>query len=73
MERTQEVGYGRSIAQKTSWAVKKEIEKYSKFHYNKDGTIVVTDDWKSKSHVSVPKKYKPYAVIETQKKTVICK
>lgn len=67
-ERTQELVYGRSIAQKSVQAVRKELEKYTKFHYNKDGTIVVTDDWKNKTHVSVPRKYKPYAVIEIQNK-----
>lgn len=68
MDRTQAYPeFGRSIAQKASWTVKKEIEKYSKFHYNKDGTIVITDDWKWRGHFSVPRKYKPFAVVETKK------
>lgn len=65
--RAEQYGFGKSISQKAVWARRKEIEKYSKFHYNKDGSIVVTDDWKDKGHVSVPMKYKPFAVIETKK------
>lgn len=34
------------------------------YTYNADGTIVVTEDHKGK-HFSIPKKYKPYSVIET--------
>ncbi len=64
--RTQVLGFGRSTAQKTVWAEKKEVDKYKRFHYNKNGTIIITDDWKSKEHVRIPTKYKPFAVIETQ-------
>ena len=65
-ELTQIYGFGHSQASKAVWANRKEIEKYSKIHYNKNGTIVVTDDWKSKGKVSIPQKYKANAVIETQ-------
>lgn len=34
-----------------------------KFHAN--GTIVVTDDWKSLGKVTIPKIYKPFAIIES--------
>lgn len=34
------------------------------YKYNKDGTIVVTDNHKGE-HFSIPKKYKPYSVVET--------
>lgn len=64
--RSQVEGFGRSQASKAYWQNRKEVEKYSKIHYNKDGTIVVTDDWKSKGKVSIPRKYKPNAVVETQ-------
>lgn len=64
--RTQVLGFGRSTAQKAVWAEKKEVDKYKRFHYNKNGTIIITDDWKSKEHVRIPTKYKPFAVIETQ-------
>ncbi len=64
--RVQVLGFGRSTAQKTIWANKKEIEKYSKYRYNKDGLIVVTDDWKGKKKPSTPREYKPYAVIESK-------
>ena len=65
-ELTQIYGFGHSQESKAAWANRKEIEKYSKIHYNKNGTIVVTDDWKSKGKVSIPQKYKANAVIETQ-------
>lgn len=64
--RTQVQGFGHSQASKAVWANKTELEKYAKIHYHKDGTIVVTDDWKDRSKPSIPKKYKPYAVIETK-------
>lgn len=35
------------------------------FSYHDDGTMVVTDDWKSKGKVIIPKLYNPYAVIES--------
>lgn len=63
--RVQVQGFGRSQAQKAVHSAKAEIEKYSKIHYNKDGTIVVTDDWKGKGHSSMPQTYKPNAIIET--------
>ncbi len=64
-DRIKTYGFDRSVSRKAFYANKKEIEKYQKYHYNKDGTIVVTDDWKAKKHATIPKKYKPYAVIET--------
>lgn len=42
----------------------KEIEKYSQYRYNKNGTIVVTDDWTKKEHPKVSAEYKPYAVVD---------
>ncbi|MBS7225380.1 MAG: phage minor capsid protein [Clostridiaceae bacterium] len=44
---------------------RRTLAKYEKYRYNQDGTIVVTDDWKSKGKVSIPKSYRPHAVIET--------
>lgn len=64
-EREQVRGFGRSQAQKAVWVKKKSIDKYSKYHYNKDGTIVVTDDWTNKKHPQLPATYKPNAVIDT--------
>lgn len=58
-ERLRVVGFNRSLSQKAVWANKKAIEKYSRYHYNKDGTIVVTDYAKS----SVLH-FKPYAVVQ---------
>lgn len=44
----------------------KEVEKYTGYHYNENGTIVVTDDWKPLGKMTTPSRYKPYAVLETQ-------
>ncbi|MGN0592027.1 MAG: phage minor capsid protein [Ruminococcus sp.] len=63
--REQVLGFSRSEAQRAVQASKKEVDKYKNISYNKNGTIVVTDDWKNKGKVSVPKKYKPNAVVET--------
>ena len=59
-------GFRKSAASKAAWTHRKELEKYSSIHYNKDGTIVVTDDWKNNGKVTIPQKYKPHAVVETQ-------
>lgn len=63
--RSQVGNYGRSDAAKTAWGNRKEIEKYSKIHYNKDGTVVVTDNWADKEKISIPSSYKPNAVVDT--------
>ncbi len=44
----------------------KTFDKYSKIRYHKDGSIVVTDDWKDRGKVTIPKKYLPNAVVETK-------
>lgn len=36
---------------------------YKEYRYNRDGTIRITDDWKGE-HKSIPRDYKPFAVIE---------
>lgn len=64
-DRLQQLGFGKSVSAKAVWANLKYVEKYSGYRYNKDGTIIVTDDWKNKGHVSIPKKYRPYAVVQT--------
>ena len=65
-DRVQKYGFGRSTAQKAVWSNKEELEKYTKYYYNKDGSIVVTDDWTDRKQNNIPKKYKPYAVVETK-------
>lgn len=57
--------FGRSEARKAYWQNRKEVEKYSKIRYNKDGTIVVTDDWTSKKSPHLESTYKPNAVVDT--------
>lgn len=42
-----------------------ELVESGEFSYHDDGTMVVTDDWKSKGKVTIPKLYNPYAVIES--------
>ncbi len=59
-------GFNKSVSQKAVHAAKKELDKYKGYHYNKNGNIIVTDDWKSKNKPTIKKDYKPYAVIETQ-------
>ncbi len=63
--RIQVQGFGRSQAQKAVWVEKKTVEKYSTYHYNRDRTICITDDWKGKKHPHLDSTYKPYAVVET--------
>lgn len=58
-------GWDRKQAAAATGAARAELAKYSKYHYNEDGTIVVTDDWKGLKHPSLPAEYKPYAVVET--------
>lgn len=73
LDRTQVFDYNKSVSSKATAAVKRaekakklEAEKYQQIRHHSDGTIVVTDDWKTKGKVSIPRKYKPNAVIETQ-------
>ena len=56
----------RSISGKSFTAEKNAVTKYARIRYNKNGTIIVTDDWKSRGKVSIPRKYKANAVVETQ-------
>ena len=48
---------------------KEFVDKYGKVKYNKyDDTVIVTDGWKVRSHVSIPKEYKKNAIVETIEK-----
>lgn len=58
-------GVGRSEAANATWIAKREVEKYSAVHYNKDGTVVVTDDWTRQLHPHIPRTYKPNAVVDS--------
>lgn len=60
-DRLRVVGYNRGVSSKVS-AVNR---KYSQYHYHKDGTIVVTDNWKDRGHFSIPSQYMPFAVADT--------
>lgn len=64
-ERLQIARWDRKQAASATAAARADIEKYSKYRYNEDGTIVVTDDWKNRNHPHLSAKYRPYAVIET--------
>ena len=61
-ERTTVYGFGRETAVR----VRTSVDKYSRIRYNKNNVIVVTDDWKNRSKPSIPKDYRPFAVIETK-------
>lgn len=41
------------------------LAKYAKYRYNKDGTIIPTDDWTGRGHTSIPTTYRPHAVVDT--------
>lgn len=60
-ERVQVAGFGRKEAAEAQ----KAVAKYSKVRYNKDGTVVVTDDWTGKSHPHLSPTYTPNAVVDT--------
>ena len=65
-DREQVVGYDKRISANAVAANKKYVAKYSQRRYNKDGSVVVTDDWKEKAHVSIPKRYQPNAVVDSK-------
>lgn len=58
---TQVQGFDRAMAAR---AKKKYVPKG--YNHHKNGTIKVTEDWKEKGKVTIPKKYKPFSVIESQ-------
>lgn len=60
------VGFNKSVSQKAVQTNKKYVEKYANYRYNKGGTIQVTDDWSQMGKVSIPKKYRPYAVVDSK-------
>lgn len=64
--RKQVSSFGKSISQKAVQSNKIELDKYERYHYNKDGNIIPTDNWLERKHSSVPAKYKPFAIIETK-------
>lgn len=47
------------------YRTEKNLDLYSKVRYNKDGTVVVTDDWTGKSHPHLSPTYMPNAVVDT--------
>lgn len=65
-ERLYQHGFGPKQAKAAESVGRQELEKYSRIRYNDNGTIVVTDDWKSKAKPSIPRRYKPNAIIETK-------
>lgn len=63
--RTGVAGFGRSAASKATAQARREIEKYNAYHYNKDRTIVVTDNRTDEAHPKIKATYKPFAVVDT--------
>lgn len=62
-DREQVLGFDKRISA-NAVAAKKYVDKYGAVRYNEDGTVVVTDNWKSRGHVSIPKEYRKNAIIE---------
>jgi hypothetical protein len=65
-DREQVVGFDKSISMKAAAANKRHVEKYTKYGYNKNGTIIVTDDKTGLKNYSVTATYKPYAVVDNK-------
>lgn len=65
-DREQVVGFDKRISAQAVAANKKKVEKYTKYGYNKNGTIVVTDDKTNLKSYSVPAAYKPFAVVDSK-------
>lgn len=64
-DREQVVGFDKRISA-NAVAAKKYVDKYGAVRYNEDGTVVVTDNWKNRGHVSIPREYRENAIIETR-------
>lgn len=64
-DREQVVGFDKRISA-NAVAAKKYVDKYGAVRYNENGTVVVTDNWKNRSRVSIPKEYRENAIIETK-------
>lgn len=64
-DREQVVGFDKRMSA-NAVAAKKYVDKYGAVRYNKDGTVVVTDNWKDRSHVSMPKEYRENAIIDAR-------
>lgn len=64
-DREQVVGFDKRISA-NAVAAKKYVDKYGAVRYNENGTVVVTDNWKNRSRVSIPKEYRENAIIETR-------
>ncbi len=58
--REQIAGYSHRQAAQSRGA----LAKYSRYRYNRGGTIVPTDDWTDRGHGSIPLTYRPYAVVD---------
>ena len=63
--RTTVPGFGRKEGKEATEVAKQEIEKYSAYRYNKDKTVVVTDDRTGNAHPRTNVTYKPFAVVDT--------
>ena len=61
LDRTQVLEYNKIVSNKA----KTVTNKYDKINHHTDGTIIVTDSWTNKKHVSLPKQFKPNAVLDT--------
>ena len=63
--RTFVAGFGRSESSRATAQARREVEKYTAYRYNRNGTIVVTDDRTGEAHSRVSTTYRPFAVVDT--------
>lgn len=63
--RTFVAGFGRSESSRATAQARREVEKYTAYRYNRNGTIVVTDDRTGEAHSRVSATYRPFAVVDT--------
>lgn len=64
-DREQVVGFDKRTSA-SAVAAKKYVDKYGAVRYNKDGTVIITDDWKNRGHASIPREYRENAIVETK-------
>lgn len=65
--REEVVGFDKKLSGKAV-AISKYVEKYSGYRYNEKGNIIVTDDRTKNKKQTIPKQYRPFAVMDTKTK-----
>lgn len=65
--REEVVGFDKKLSAEVV-ATSKYVEKYSGYRYNEKGNIIVTDDRTKNKRQTIPKQYRPFAVMDTKTK-----